>query len=112
MLHVMAYRSAPNRYPVFYPFLRILKTEFLIQALISRQIVNQNVVYVHQNLSLGIDSQRKIKFSKMKLPFLFNGSLNTLRLTLRFFLVRPVYQTTLSCFPVETNTPCKKIDQE
>ena len=46
----------------FFPFLKIFKSEFLIQDLISRPIVNQNKISVYQNLSLGVDNQKQIKF--------------------------------------------------
>ena len=36
--------------------------EFLIQALISQQIVNENVLSAHENLSLAVDKQKQVKF--------------------------------------------------
>ena len=45
-------------------FLKIFKSEFLIEDLISRLLVNENGIY--QNLSLGVDNQKpgqkQIKF--------------------------------------------------
>ena len=61
------------------PFLRISKSEFLIQDFISRIIVNENGISIHQNLSLGVDDQKQIKFWKLKFSLLFKGSLNTSR---------------------------------
>ena len=45
----------------------IFKSEFLIQTLVYRQIVNKNVISMHQNLSLGVDKQRQIRFLELKL---------------------------------------------
>ena len=61
----------------FHPFFKILKSEFLIQDLLSRLIVNQNEISVCQNQSLGIDNQNQIKFWKLKMWLLLNGSLDT-----------------------------------
>ena len=47
--------------PCFCPFLKIFKSEFPIQALISRTIMNENVISIYQNLSLGVDNQKQIK---------------------------------------------------
>ena len=46
----------------FLHFFRTFKSEFLIQELISRLIVNENGVSVHQNLGLDVDNQKLIKF--------------------------------------------------
>ena len=74
----MPYRSSSKLIPCFLPFSGIFKSEFLIQALMSRQIVGENVIFIYQNLTLGVDKQRQIKFCKVKLLLLLNGSLNTL----------------------------------
>ena len=42
--------------------LNIIKSEFLIQDFICGLIVNENEISVNQNLSLGVDSQKQIKF--------------------------------------------------
>ena len=47
---------------LFLPFLRILKSEFLIQNLISRLIVNKNGIPIYRNLSLSVDNQKQVKF--------------------------------------------------
>ena len=63
---VQTYHSdlAWNWYPDFHPFFKIFKPEFLIQDLISWLIVNKNEISVNQNLSLGVDNQKQIKFWK------------------------------------------------
>ena len=71
----------------FFPFLKIFKLEFLIQDLISQVIVNENEIPIYQNLSLGVDNQKQIKFWKVKMAPLFNGLLNTL-----CFFTHPVYE--------------------
>ena len=38
----------------------------------------RNGISKYQNLSLGVDNQKQIKFEKLKMSLLFNGSLNTL----------------------------------
>ena len=40
----------------FLPFLKIFKSDFLIQDLISRLIMNQNEISIYQNLSFSIDN--------------------------------------------------------
>ena len=63
ILQVVAYLSSPSRLiSCFCPFLRIVKSELLIQDLIPRLIVNENGIYVYQNLSLGVDDQKQLKF--------------------------------------------------
>ena len=54
---------------LFVRFLRIFKSEILIQNFliqdffkISRPIVNENGISICQNLSLGVDNQKRIKF--------------------------------------------------
>ena len=69
----------PEIYTLSFPFSRILKSELLIQDLISRLIVNENKISIYQNPSLGVDNQKFIKFCKSKMLLLFNGSLYTLR---------------------------------
>ena len=46
---------------VYLAFLKIFKSEFLIQALISQLIVNKNVISIYQYLSLGVDKQKQTK---------------------------------------------------
>ena len=53
----------------------------------SRLIVKENGIFIHQNLSLGVGNQKQIKFLKLKMLLLFNGSLNTLQ-----FFTHPVYR--------------------
>ena len=59
--------------------LSCIAKEFLIEYLTSRLIVNKNGILMYQNLSLGVDSQKQIKFGKLKLSLLLYGSLNMLR---------------------------------
>ena len=59
-------------------FGRFFKSEFLIQDLISRLMVNKNRKNMCQNLSLRFNNQNQIKFRKLKIFLLFNGSLSTL----------------------------------
>ena len=59
---------------LFFNFLKIFKLQFLIQDFISWLIVNENGIYIYQNLSLGVDNQKQIKFWKLKMWALFNGS--------------------------------------
>ena len=40
------------------PFLKIFKSEFMIQDWIFWPIVNQNVISIYQNLSLGVENQK------------------------------------------------------
>ena len=40
----MGYRSSPKLISCFCPSLRISKSDFLIQALISRKIVDKNII--------------------------------------------------------------------
>ena len=62
-LQVVAYpSSSQDRYPMFFPFVRITKSEFLIQDFISRLIVNENGISIYQNVSLGVNDQKQIKF--------------------------------------------------
>ena len=56
----------------FYVLLRIFKSEFLIQDLISRLTVNKNEISIDRNLSLGVDNKKLIKICKLKMSFLFN----------------------------------------
>ena len=80
ILLVVAYLSSSQDWkPVFCPFLRILKSEFLIQDLISRLIVKENGTSMYQNLGLGANNQKQIKFWKLKKSPLCHGSLNTSR---------------------------------
>ena len=55
----------------FCTFLRIFKSEFLIQDLISRLTVKENGIFIYQNLSLGVDNQKQIKL-KLNMSPLFN----------------------------------------
>ena len=72
MLQVVAYLSLPqDLYPVFFPFLGIFKSEFLIQDLISELIANENETSIYQNLSLGVDNQKQINTCSMKQPDLY-----------------------------------------
>ena len=50
---------------------------FWVDDLISRVIVHENVISAYQHLSLGVDNQKQIRFRKLKMLLLFNGSLNT-----------------------------------
>ena len=52
----------PKLMPCFSPFLKVFKSEFLIEDLTSRLIVNENEMSISQNLSLGVDNQKQIKF--------------------------------------------------
>ena len=63
-------------------FLKIFKSEFLIQVLIFRLTVSEIVITIYQHLSLGVKNHRQIKFWKLKLWLLFYGSLNILRFSL------------------------------
>ena len=47
--------------PHFRPFLKISISEFLIQDLTSRLIVNENGISIYQSLSLGFDDQKQVK---------------------------------------------------
>ena len=78
ILQVMASLSSPKIDALFLPFLSIFRSEFLIPDLISRLIVNKNVISVYRNLSWDVDNQKQIKSRKLKISILFNGSLNTL----------------------------------
>ena len=79
ILKVVAYLSLPQArlIPCFLPFLRIFKSEFLIQGLLSLLIVNGNGISVRRNLNLGVDNQKQIKSRNLKMSPLFNGSSNT-----------------------------------
>ena len=52
--------------------------EFLIEDLISRIVVTENGIFIYQNLSLGVDSQKQIKFGKLRLSLLLYSLLNML----------------------------------
>ena len=53
ILEVVAYLSSPrDQYPVF-SLLKIFKSEFLIQDMISRPIVNETEISTNQNLYMG-----------------------------------------------------------
>ena len=52
----------PEIETVFRPFLKIYKSKFLMQDLISRLIENENEISIYQNLSLGVDKQKQMKF--------------------------------------------------
>ena len=52
--------------------------EFLIEDLISRIVVTENGIFIYQNLSLGVDSQKQIKFGKLRLSLLPYSLLNML----------------------------------
>ena len=59
ILQVVANLSLPQDCsPVFCPFLRIFKSEFLIQDLISRLIANENGIFIYQKLSLAVNNQK------------------------------------------------------
>ena len=45
----------------------------------SRLIANESEISIYQNLSLGVDNQKQIKFWKWKSWLLFHGSLKALR---------------------------------
>ena len=62
----------------FRPFLKIFKLEFLIQHLISPLIFNEIRVFVYQNPSLSVDTQKQIKSRKLKTWLSSDGSVNTL----------------------------------
>ena len=51
-------------FPDFCPSFKISKWESLIEVLISRLIVNENLISIsmYENLSLGVDKQKQIKF--------------------------------------------------
>ena len=68
----------PETHNLFLPFLKIFKSEFLIETLISQLTVSENVLSLRQNRSLGIVKQ---KYRKLKLWLFFNDSL----ITLKFF---------------------------
>ena len=64
----------------FFPFLKISRSEFRIQDLISRLTVNQNAISIYQNLSLGVGDHKTSQILKIEaLTIVYNGSLNTLR---------------------------------
>ena len=65
--------------PCFSSFFKILKSDFLIQDLLFRLIVNENGISMYQNLRLGVDNQKQVRFRKLKMLLLFDGSLNTIR---------------------------------
>ena len=65
--------------------LKIFKSEFLIQGLISRLIVKKHVS-VYQNLSLGV-ATRKNQSLKIEAMAIVYGSLNTLRFFTHLVLV-------------------------
>ena len=48
----------PRLTACFLTFLRIVKSEFLIQDLISRLVMNEYGISIYQNLSLGVDNQK------------------------------------------------------
>ena len=47
---------------LFSHFLKIFRSDSLIQDFISRLIMNQNQISIYQILSLGVDNQEQIKF--------------------------------------------------
>ena len=49
--------------------------------------MSENVISVHQILSVGDGNQRQIRFRKLKLPILFDDSSNTLRFCLTIYTV-------------------------
>ena len=52
----------------------IFKSEFLIEAMAHRLIVNENVKGIYQNLSLGVDNYKEMKFKKiLKSEFLIEA---------------------------------------
>ena len=53
----MAYPSSKKLIPCFCPFLKVFKTEFLIQDFISQLIVNENGRSTYQSLSLGVEPE-------------------------------------------------------
>ena len=57
----------------------MFKSEFLIQDLISRLIMNENGISINQNLSLDVGKQKQIKFWKLKMSLLFNGWLRSIQ---------------------------------
>ena len=79
MFHVMAFILHPNWYSVFAIFWGYSSRRFWFKTLISRVIVNKNVISIYQNLSLDASNQKQVNFLKLPLWLLFNGSLNTLR---------------------------------
>ena len=46
----------------FLPFLKNFKSEFLVQDVISRLIVDVNGISIYQNIGLSTDNQKQIKF--------------------------------------------------
>ena len=80
MLQVVVYHFLPKTFTlIFALFLKIFKSEFLIQDFISRFSSERKRNISISSLSLGVDNQKQIKFWKLKMLLLFNGSLNTLR---------------------------------
>ena len=51
---------------LFALFEDFLKSEFLIQDLISRLIVNKNAIPIYQNLSSGVDNPETNQISKIE----------------------------------------------
>ena len=54
----LIFLKSKNRYPVFCPFLRIFRSEFLIQDLTSRLKVIKNGISMYQNLNGGVDNKK------------------------------------------------------
>ena len=73
MLRIMAYLFSLQLTSCFSPFREDFKSEFLIQDLISRLIVNENGTSTYRSVSLSVDSQKQIKFRILKMWLSFNG---------------------------------------
>ena len=65
--------------------------EFLIHDLMFRLIVNENGVFIYQNLSLGVNNQKQTKFRKLKVSLLLYSLSNIFHYFLFFVLTHSVY---------------------
>ena len=56
----------PKIITLFLPFFKVFTSEFLIQDPISQVIVNENRIFICQNLSLGVENWKKNKILKIE----------------------------------------------
>ena len=75
---IFLYREIDTLFLVVFEDVQV-GVSFLIQDLIPRQVMNENEISIYQNLSLGFNNHKHVRFGKLKLLPLFNGLLNTSR---------------------------------
>ena len=68
----MSYRSSPKLISCFCPSLRIFKSDFLIQALISRKIVDKNIIPISIAEKSAFSFYPKFNFLEFKFVSLEN----------------------------------------